>query len=270
MKNLKTKISIILMFVLQSALMVRTFFILKNIFFSDDGESLISQHEKMFLIATFLIVAIVSVVFVIMIIGLSSKKRETIIKYVTDNKADDAAEKKKKHLEEQQRLSEIEKKRNKTINNLMQGLNAKLELKQFSEKLLANLAKEYDLVQGVVFVKSTENVFKKSGAYALYHEDEVQDFKEGVGIAGQVAINKELINISNLPEKYLTVLSGLGSSAPANLVIFPVLNENVTIGVVEIATFVKMDKLAEQVLKVLSRRLGEQINKIIKPKDVVK
>ncbi len=262
MKNLRLTISIIIMFVFQSLILVWVFFILKKIFIDSGSESLISQQEKMFLIAGFLIVTFVSFVFVVIIIRTSAKKQETIIKYASGNKVDDAAEKKKKNLEEQKRLSDIEKKRNKTINSLMQGLNNKLELKAFSEKLLANLAKQYELVQGIVFVNQ-QDIYKKSGAYALYREDEVQNFKEGVGIAGQVAVNKELINISNLPDKYLTVLSGLGSSAPANLMIFPAIYDNKTIGIIELATFVKMDKLAEQVLKVLSGRLGEQINKII-------
>ena len=252
------------MFIFQSLLMLRAFFILKGLFFSSNDESLISHQEKMFLIAAFLIVAIVSVVFILIIIKLSKKKQETITKYVTNNKVDNVSERKKKNLEEQRRLSEIEKKRNKTINSIMQGLNPKLDVQSFSEKLLANLAKQYDLVQGIVFIKDEDGVFNMSGAYALYKEDEIHGFKEGVGITGQVAANKELINISNLPKKYLTVLSGLGSSAPTNLIIFPILNDNTTIGIVELATFVKMDKLAEQVLKVLSRRIGEQIGKLQK------
>jgi len=263
MKNLTLKIVVIVLFVFQSLLMLKAFFILKDLVLDINNKLLISEQDKMLLFAAFLILAIVSLVFVILIFQVSSKKEKIVIKEQPKTKVDVSTEKKKRNEEEQRRLSEIEKKRNKIINSLMNGLNSKLELKVYTEKLLSNLAKQYEIVQGMVFTRNNKDVFQKSGTYAFYGEDEAQDFKEGVGIAGQVATNKELINISNLPEKYITVLSGLGNSSPANLVIFPVLSENKAIGIVELATFVKMDKLAEQVLMVLSRKLGEHISQII-------
>lgn len=259
----KLKITVVILFVFQSLLMIKALFILKDLFLNINNKSLISQQDKMFLIAAFLIWAIVSIIFVLLIFYVSAKKEKNVIEVPVKNKVDESAESKKKNEAEQKKLSEIEKTRNKTINSIINGLNTNLELKKYSEKLLSNLSKQYELVQGMVFIRNDKHIFKKIGTYAFYQEDEAQDFKEGVGIAGQVAVTKELVNISNLPEKYLTVLSGLGNSPPANLIIFPILFENKAIGIVELATFVNMDKLAEQVLMVLSRRLGEHIHKIL-------
>jgi len=268
MKHLKYKIAVIILFVFQSLLLILALYILKDLFLDIINKSLISQQEKMFLFAAIFIMAIISVIQVLLIFRVSAKQEKIIVEVTADSKVDASAKKKKRNVEEQRRLSEIEKKRNKTINSLMNGLNVKLDIKTYSEKILSNLSKYYELVQGMVFIKTDENIFKKSGTYAYYSEEEVKEFKEGVGITGQVAINKELISISNIPEKYLTVLSGLGSSTPANLIIFPVLFDNKAIGIVEIATFVEMDKLAHQVLMVLSRKLGEHINQIKTPEKV--
>ncbi|OQY03093.1 MAG: hypothetical protein B6I20_05805 [Bacteroidetes bacterium 4572_117] len=261
MKNLKLKIVVISLFIFQSLVMVRVFFILKTLLLNSENFSL-SQYNLMFLIAAFLIWAIVSVVFVVLIFRVLSKKEKIIIQAPIKDVVDKKSEKKRRNEEEQRKLSEIEKKRNKIVNSLMDGLTNIGEEKKYCEKLLSNLAKHYEIVQGIIFIKDENDSFRKSATYAYYSENEVNEFIEGVGIAGQVAKNKALINISNLPENYLTILSGLGSSAPANLVIFPILAENKTVGVVELATFVKIDKLAEQVLTVLSRMLGEQIQKL--------
>lgn len=270
MKNLTLTIIGIILFILQSLSMVKAFFILKDLILDMNNTSLISQQDKMFLFAAFLIWIMVSIVFVILIFKVSAKKEHIVIEVPAKNKVNESKEKKKKNEEEQRKLLEIEKKNNETVNSLINGLNINLDLKDYSDKLLSNLSKQYELVQGMVYTRHNQNVFKKRGTYAFYQEDEAQDIKEGIGIAGQVATNKELINISNLPEKYLTVLSGLGSSSPTNLIIFPILFENEVIGIVELATFVKMDKFTEQVLMVLSRKLGEHISQIIKDSGTVK
>ncbi|MEN8119601.1 MAG: GAF domain-containing protein [Bacteroidota bacterium] len=270
MKNLTLTIIAIILFILQSLSMVKAFSILKNLILDINNKSLISEQDKMFLIAAFLIWIIVSIVFVILIFKASAKKEKIGIEVPAKTRVDKRKEKKRREEEKQRKHSEIEKKSNETINSLINGLNPNLNLKEYSDKLLSNLSKHYELVQGMVFTRNDQDIFKKSGTYAFYQEDEAQDFKEGIGIAGQVATNKELINISNLPEKYLTVLSGLGSSAPTNLIIFPVLFENKAIGIVELATFVKIDTFAEQVLMILSIKLGEHINKIIKASSAVK
>ncbi len=268
MKHLKYKIAVLALFVLQSVLMIFALYILKDLFLDIINKSLISQQEKMFLLASIFIMAIISAVLVLISFRISAKQEKIIVEIPIEGKIDEGTKKKKRNEEEQRRLSEVEKMRNKAINSLMNGLNDKLDIKTYSEKILSNLSKHYELVQGMVFMRNDENVFKKSGTYAYYSEEEVKEFKEGVGITGQVAINKELLSISNIPEKYLTVLSGLGSSSPANLVIFPIIFDNRAVGIIEIATFVKMDKLAHQVLMVLSRKLGEHINQIKTPEKV--
>ncbi|RLD84302.1 MAG: hypothetical protein DRJ10_01555 [Bacteroidetes bacterium] len=265
MKNLTLKIIVIILFIFQFVLMVKAFFILKDFILDISNKTLISQQDKIFLSATFLVWIIVSIVFVILFLNFSTKKEKIVIEDPSKKKIVASKEKKMKEEEEEKRkLIEIEKNKDVIVKILLNGLNTNLNLKDYSDKLLSNLSKQYELVQGMVFIRNNQDIFKKSGTYAFYQEDEAQDFKEGVGIAGQVAINKEIINISNLPEKYLTVLSGLGSSAPTNLIIFPIIFENKVIGIVELATFVKMDKYAEQILMVLSKKLGEHINQITK------
>ncbi len=266
MNNLKRSIPVLILFIVQIVFMVKIFLIILAL---EDiiKEQVLSKHEQLFVMASFLIITTISVIFLILIFKKPAVKKVIVGVQEKDKKVSSKSERRKRNLEEQKRLSEIEKQRNRTINNIMNGLHAKLDKKEFSEKLLSNLAKQFDLVQGIVFLRNEKGLFSKTGTYAFYSEDEVPDFEEGVGIAGQVAANKELLNINNLPDRYLTVLSGLGSSAPANLLIFPIIHENKAIGIVEIATFKKIEKFGENVIKVLMRRLGEDVANIIKQKE---
>ena len=266
MKNLKQAIPLLILFVVQLAISVKIFFTFIQLS-SYVNEKVFSVHQQLFAMVSVIIIIFISVIFLFMILRKTVNNEKNINKPEL-NKAKDSEKvsRRKRNLEEQKRLSEIEKKRNRTINSIMNGLKPSMELDEFSEKLLSNLAKQFDLVQGIVFVRNTNGLFSKVGSYAFFSEDEVPDFEEGVGIAGQVAANKELINITNLPDRYMTVLSGLGNSAPKNLIIFPVIYNDISIGVIEVATFKKIEKFGEQVLKIVSRKLGEQLSEIVKTK----
>lgn len=62
-------------------------------------------------------------------------------------------------------------------------------------------------------------------------------YEYGEGLAGQVAKTKQPLRVSNLPDGYMKVFSGLGEATPPFLTVFPVLKEGITQGVLEIATF---------------------------------
>jgi signal transduction histidine kinase/HAMP domain-containing protein len=57
----------------------------------------------------------------------------------------------------------------------------------------------------------------------------------GEGLAGQAAIDKEILVINDVPENYIRINSGLGENVPRCLVILPLLFENEVKGVIELA-----------------------------------
>jgi PAS domain-containing protein len=58
----------------------------------------------------------------------------------------------------------------------------------------------------------------------------------GEGLVGTCAKEKQIINLTEIPEGYISITSGLGDTKPDNLLLVPVLHENVLIGVLEIAS----------------------------------
>lgn len=83
--------------------------------------------------------------------------------------------------------------------------------------------------KGIRFVKG----------YAFYlPESKLLQYEYGEGLAGQVAKTGENIISNNVPDGYMTVVSGLGSSSPTSLVVIALTSKEGTIeGVLELASF---------------------------------
>ncbi len=204
------------------------------------------------------------------IVGLLFKSEEKTEKnIITDDKNTDAdteneSENKQKISEEEiQKEKKAKKIIDKSVSSILYKLNEVGTDKEFSKRLLKNLANEYAIVQGVVFLLDTdEGKYKLSSTYAIYTNEEIRSFKKGEGINGQVAANVEMLHIENIPENYITVLSGLGEGSPNEMLIFPIIIDQKAIGIVEIASFTKFPETIKPVYDIISTKLGEILGKI--------
>ena len=59
----------------------------------------------------------------------------------------------------------------------------------------------------------------------------------GEGLVGQCAVEKKRIVLTNVPPDYVRISSALGSAAPVNIVVLPVLFEGEVKAVIELASF---------------------------------
>ena len=131
----------------------------------------------------------------------------------------------------------------------------------YTEKILQNIAKELDIVQGLIFVLSdTDCMFHISGQYAYYSEEPPRSFPIGETLSGQVAKNQKIINISDLPNGYISILSGLGKSAPRHLIISPVVHGNESIGVMELASFKPFGENEATLVQKISEAMANLLN----------
>jgi len=135
------------------------------------------------------------------------------------------------------------------------------ELSKYTEKILANIAKEYDIVQGLFYYRKKDtDTFTIASKYAYYGEEEPVDFELGKTLSGQTAKNQKVLNLAQIPENYITILSGLGNSSPECLLFVPVTHEGKTIGLIELASFKVFSKKTEKTFSQLSERIGEKIS----------
>jgi signal transduction histidine kinase/HAMP domain-containing protein/CheY-like chemotaxis protein len=85
----------------------------------------------------------------------------------------------------------------------------------------------------------------------------------GQSLIGQVAKSKRSIVITDLPEGYVRISSGLGEAPPANLAVLPILFEDQVLGVIELASFTPFTPVQTDFLEQLTETLGVNFNTII-------
>ena len=144
--------------------------------------------------------------------------------------------------------------------NIVPRIDPKEAVGDYAERILRNIAKHFQIVQGIFYLKNLKNEkFESLCTFAYTSGEAPPAFKIGEGIPGQVAKTKTILNLKKIPENYLGIQSGLGEGPPRNLLILPLLLNKETIGLIELATFQEIDGEAEWTLKNLAKIIGNAI-----------
>ena len=172
----------------------------------------------------------------------------------------------KGHSDQKQELTDEEQAvqvRLQTVEALMGQPFAKPEV--FFEKVLSLACKELEASQAALYAATTHDekrVIRLVSGYALsLPESQTLVYEFGEGLAGQVAKEGKSINITNVPQGYITVLSGLGSASPNALAIVPVQSAEQVVGVLEIASFRPFSRSDENYLQALAGSLSERLSR---------
>ncbi|MEX2138099.1 MAG: HAMP domain-containing protein [Pirellulales bacterium] len=87
-------------------------------------------------------------------------------------------------------------------------------------------------------------------------------FRPGEGLIGQSVLEKERILVSEVPDDYVRINSGLGESTPRNVVVVPVLFEEDVRAVFELASFHEFTANQLALLEQLAESIGIVLNTI--------
>lgn len=176
----------------------------------------------------------------------------------------------KKKIENQQIVdtmitqNEVEKQLEETYDNLKSDIVGyfKKNTGVDSNGLLSILAEKLNLVQAEIYLKKglTGEKIHLAFNYAFYNpEGKVMEFEIGEGLVGQVVKNGLPLNLDNVPDGYVTVISGLGKTTPQNLLIIPIAYTDNYIGVLEFASFAKFSKSLETTMLEIGKMYGEYL-----------
>jgi two-component system, chemotaxis family, sensor kinase CheA len=137
-----------------------------------------------------------------------------------------------------------------------------------AERTLSEIMPHLGAAYGVIYL-STEidgvTMLKKMASYAV---GEMQVLKQdhtlslGEGLVGQCAIEKKPILLSDVPPEYYIIQSGLGLTAPREVMISPFLINQDLEGVIEVASLQKFSSIQMEYLTQLSLLLAIHIHKI--------
>lgn len=141
------------------------------------------------------------------------------------------------------------------VNDLKKKLNIVDSIYDFSRIFIWTLAKHFEASQGAFFLAKEKDgirILDFIAGYAYHIPDsEAITFEFGEGLSGQVAKSGKLINLKTVPEGYITILSGLGSSSPKAMLIYPIIYNQKVVAVFELASFKSFEKEDEDfILKI--------------------
>ncbi len=127
----------------------------------------------------------------------------------------------------------------------MAGLHSSVRGEQAMADLCQNIvtyvARYLDMHSGAMFVKDDQQQLALMGTYAWSKRNQhANRFAIGEGLVGQAALEKTTIELTNIPEGYLGVESGMGAARPAHVLIIPLAYENELKGVFEFARLLPM------------------------------
>jgi PAS domain S-box-containing protein len=122
----------------------------------------------------------------------------------------------------------------------------------FYDRLISNLVNYLQANQGQIYVRRKEEstYLELAGCYAFGKKKFMTNKLEcGEGLVGQCFLEKEIIMMTQVPENYVRITSGLGEALPRCIILFPLLSENIPVGVIELASFRKFEEFEIQFVR---------------------
>ena len=152
------------------------------------------------------------------------------------------------------------------LTRFTQRLQGQKDLLPVARLILSELAPLVNMQHGVFYMyeeKDGKESLRLLASYAYRERRGLSNhFQMGEGLVGQCALEQERILITDVPNDYVQVNSGLGASAPRNIVVLPVLFEGEVKAVLEIASFHEFKPIHMNFLDQLTTSFGIVLNTI--------
>jgi HAMP domain-containing protein/signal transduction histidine kinase/CheY-like chemotaxis protein len=150
------------------------------------------------------------------------------------------------------------------ISGLMQGHR---DLGAVASLILSELAPLVRAQYGAVFLADTSDDdgvwLKRISSYGGTDAHGNVKFALGESLVGQAAVDKRTVLITAAPPDYIRVSSGLGSTAPKNVIVLPVLFEGQVLGVIELASVNEFSSVHHDLLEQLKETIGVNMNTLL-------
>jgi HAMP domain-containing protein/CheY-like chemotaxis protein/signal transduction histidine kinase len=149
------------------------------------------------------------------------------------------------------------------FSRMMQGQK---DLEAVSKLIMSELTPLVSAHHGAFYIMDDDDntpVLKLIASYAYKERKHVGNrFYLGVGLVGQAALEKKPILLTNIPEDYIRISSGLGEAPPRNVLVLPVLFEGEVKAVIELASFLPFSQIHQLFLDQFAESVGVVINMI--------
>ncbi len=135
---------------------------------------------------------------------------------------------------------------------------------ELTYKLISELVNYLGTTQGALFIAETnddgEIYYKSSAAVAYGRERHIgTEIRKGEGLIGRAAYEAFTIYITEIPNDYVNITSGLGESNPNVILLVPVKLEGKVNGVIEMLSFNELEQYKVDFLEKVSENIASYI-----------
>jgi hypothetical protein len=126
-------------------------------------------------------------------------------------------------------------------------------LGELSDSIITGLARYVGASVGVIYLANDEDAYTQAGSYAYSHgKYATKTIKPGEGTVGQAILDANSIIVSELPDDYIEINSGLGEAVPRHLIVVPLKLEGRVTGAIEIGSFEPFTDLQLEFVELVS------------------
>jgi signal transduction histidine kinase len=139
-------------------------------------------------------------------------------------------------------------------------LQGQRDLQMVGRLILAELAPLVGVQRGVFYLVDVDPESPKLQLLATYPRqltpEPAAEVRFGEGLLGQCAADRRRIHLRDVPPDYATIKSALGGSTPRSIVLLPILFEDETRAVIELASIEELSEIHLAFLDQLSESVG--------------
>jgi signal transduction histidine kinase/CheY-like chemotaxis protein/HAMP domain-containing protein len=153
------------------------------------------------------------------------------------------------------------------ISGLMQGQR---DLGELASRIMSELTPLVSAQYGALFLANTgpdnEITLQRAASYGVEpagSQSPPSRFTSGESLVGQVARDKKTILMTGASADYIRISSGLGASAPVNVIVLPILFEDQVLGVIELGSVNEFTSVHLDLLDRLKETIGVDVNTIL-------
>ncbi len=141
-------------------------------------------------------------------------------------------------------------------------------LESLTEHVIGYLVKYLRANQGAIFIlkenqdpEDETQVLEMMGCYAYGKQKHMhRQVESGQGLVGQVFKEKETMLLTDVPDQYMKITSGLGEATASSLILVPLKINDMVEGVIEIASFEVLEDYQVSLIEKISESIASAIS----------
>ncbi len=175
--------------------------------------------------------------------------------------------------DEEDKKRKIEDKKNQWANEGIAKFSEILrsdssDIEKMSYKIISNIIDYLNINQGAIFIINDNDskddiTFSCTAAIAYGRQKHIEkEIGLGEGLIGRCAFEKKTIYMTQVPDNYIQITSGLGNANPNTLLIVPLILNDEIFGIIELASFNEIEKYQINFVEKLAESIASSISSV--------